>query len=108
MVPPALLAADAPAAVVAIGTFTAGVGLMLGDVVWESTLQRNIPAETLSRVSSYDWFGGLAFYPLGLLVWGPVAAAIGVGEALWLAAAGLLAVVVAPLAVREVRTMPGD
>ncbi|MDC7336403.1 hypothetical protein PQR15_07715 [Streptomyces lydicus] len=40
------------------------------------------PEEALSRVSSYDWFGSLAFAPLGLLVAGPVAARIGVGHAL--------------------------
>ena len=106
--PTALLAAEVPAAVVALGTFLAGIGLMLGDVVWDSTLQRNVPPETLSRVSSYDWFGSLALYPLGLVIWGPISDAIGVDPALWLAAGLLLAVVVAPLAVREVRTMPGD
>jgi MFS family permease len=105
--PPALLAASLPTPVLAVGTFLAGVGLMLGDVVWESTLQRNVPAETLSRVSAYDWFGSLAFYPLGLVIWGPIAAAIGTDPALWVAAGGLLAVVLAPLAIREVRTMPG-
>jgi len=105
--PPALLAAEVPAAAIAAGTFVAGIGLMLGDVVWDSTLQRNVPPETLSRVSSYDWFGSLAFYPLGLIIWGPVSDAIGVDSALWLAAGGLLAVLLAPLAVREVRTMPG-
>ena len=93
---------------VALGTFLAGIGLMLGDVVWDSTLQRNVPPETLSRVSSYDWFGSLALYPLGLVIWGPISDAIGIDPALWLAAGLLLAVVVAPLAVREVRTMPGD
>jgi hypothetical protein len=44
--------------------------MMLGNSVWESTLQRHIPAESLSRVSAYDWFGSLAFYPLELAVWG--------------------------------------
>jgi hypothetical protein len=29
--------------------------MMLGMSVWESTLQRHIPAESLSRVSSYDF-----------------------------------------------------
>jgi predicted MFS family arabinose efflux permease len=105
--PPALLASEAPPAVIAAGTFLAGIGLMLGDVVWDTTLQRNVPAETLSRVSSYDWFGSLAFYPLGLVIWGPISEALGVDPALWLAAGGLLAVVLAPLAIREVRTMPG-
>jgi hypothetical protein len=33
-------------------------------------LQRHIPDEWLSRVTSYDWFGSFAFYPLGLAAWG--------------------------------------
>jgi predicted MFS family arabinose efflux permease len=106
--PPALLAAEAPAAVIAIGTFLAGAGMMLGISLYESTFQRRIPADVLSRVSSYDWFGSVALQPVGLAIWGPIAAAIGIDEALWVAAALLFVSILAPLAVREVRTMPGD
>jgi hypothetical protein len=84
-VPLALLAAGAPVPVLAAGALLAGVGMMLGNTVWESTLQRNIPAESLSRVTSYDWFGALAFRPLGLALWGPVSVAVGLSSALWLA-----------------------
>jgi MFS family permease len=107
-VPPALLAAEAPAAVIAVGTFLAGGGMMLGISLYESTLQRRIPADVLSRVSAYDWLGSLALQPVGLAIWGPIAAAIGIDEALWVASMLLLVSVLAPLAVREVRTMPGD
>ena len=48
---------------------------------------RHVPDESLSRVSAYDWFGSLAFQPLGLVIWGPIAAVIGLSPALWLAAA---------------------
>jgi hypothetical protein len=80
---------------------------MLGDSVWESTLQQRIPAEQLSRVVAYDWFGSLAFQPIGLIIWGPIAAGIGIETALWIAAGALLVSVLGPLAVRDVRTMPG-
>jgi hypothetical protein len=106
--PLAMLAAGAPAALVAVGALLAGAGMMLGGTIWESTLQRRVPAESLSRVSSYDWFGSLAFRPLGLIVWGPIAAAIGIHVALWLAAVLLFATILSPLTVRAVRTMPGD
>jgi MFS transporter len=106
--PLAILAIGAPAPLVAFGAFLAGAGMMLGGSIWESTLQRRVPAESLSRVSSYDWFGSLAFRPLGLIVWGPIAAAVGLYEALGVAAALLLVSILAPLTVREVRTMPGD
>ena len=47
---------------------------------------RHVPDESLSRVSAYDWFGSLAFQPLGLAIWGPIAELIGISPALWLAA----------------------
>jgi hypothetical protein len=40
-------------------------------------------------VSAYDWFGSLAFQPIGFAIWGPIAALIGLSPALWLAT-GLL------------------
>jgi hypothetical protein len=73
--------------------------------VWESTLQRHVPAESLSRVSSYDWFGSLAFYPLGLAIWGPVAGVIGISTSLWIAFGLLAAGVATLLALPETRRL---
>jgi MFS family permease len=101
--PLAFLAAGAPTALLACGAFLSGAGIMLGMSVWESTLQRLIPAESLSRVSSYDWFGSMAFFPIGLAVWGPVAGLIGVSTALWLAFGLFLALIAAQLAVPDTR-----
>jgi MFS family permease len=101
--PLALLGAGAGVALVAGGALLAGTGLMLGNTVWESTLQRNIPTESLSRVSAYDWFGALAFRPLGLVLWGPVSVAIGVGSSLWLAFALQTALAVTLLALPATR-----
>jgi MFS family permease len=103
--PLAFLAAGAPVPLLACGALVSGAGMMLGMSVWESTLQRQIPAESLSRVSSYDWFGSFAFYPLGLAVWGPVAAAIGTSVALWLAFGLFIACVLALLAVPDIRRL---
>lgn len=96
VLPLACLASGAGVPVLACGALLSGVGMMLGMSVWESTLQRHVPGESLSRVSSYDWFASFAFYPLGLALWGPLAGAIGVGPALWLAF-GLLAAAIAGL-----------
>jgi MFS family permease len=104
--PLALLAADASAPLVAVGTFLAGGGMMLGGSVWESALQVHVPAEQLSRVSAYDWFGSLAFNPVGFAIWGPIAAAIGIEPALWVAAALLMASILPLLAIREIRELP--
>jgi MFS family permease len=108
VLPLAFLAAGAPVPLLACGALLSGAGMMLGNSVWESTLQRHVPAESLSRVSSYDWFGSFAFYPFGLAIWGPVAAAIGVAVSLWLAFGLFLAAVVALLAVPDIRRLPAN
>lgn len=102
-IPMALLAAGAAPTLLAVGATGAGASTMLGNSLWESTLQRHVPPAALSRVSSYDWFGSLAFNPLGLILWGPVAAAVGVHEALWVASALLVVSNVAMLAVADIR-----
>ena len=104
--PLAFLAFSAPVALLAAGAFLSGAAMMLGMSVWESTLQRNIPGESLSRVSSYDWFGSFAFYPLGLAVWGPLAALIGASLALWLAFGLMIATIAALIALPETRRGP--
>jgi hypothetical protein len=98
-----LLAAGAHAVPLAAGALVFGVGMMFGNTVWESALQRHIRPEALSRVSAYDWFGSLAFAPVGLAVWGPLAESIGVEEAL--ALSGVLSVLSATalVCVRDVR-----
>jgi len=104
--PLALLAAPSPVVAIAAGALLAGAGMALALSVWESTLQRHVPGESLSRVSSYDWFGSLAFYPLGLAVWGPVAAAIGIGASLWLSFGIAVVLTLALLSLPDVRRLP--
>jgi MFS family permease len=97
------LASAAPAPVLAGSAFLSGIALMLGLSVWQSTLQRHIPDESLSRVSAYDWFGSFAFYPLGLALWGVLAGAIGIHASLWIAFGLLAGSAGALLAVPEIR-----
>jgi MFS family permease len=104
--PLGFLAAGPSVPVLALGALLCGAGMMLGMSVWESTLQRHIPAESLSRVSSYDWFGSFVFVPLGLVVWGPVAGLIGISAALWLACGLFMAFVVSLLLQPEVWRLP--
>jgi MFS family permease len=104
--PLAFLALAAPALVTAVAGLLAGAGLMVANTLWETTQQRHVPPELLSRVSSYDWFGSLALVPVGMLMWGPIADAIGVEEALWIAFSLQLASILALLAVRDIRELP--
>jgi MFS family permease len=59
-----------------------GAGIALFDVWWMTALAERIPPEKLSRVSSYDWMVSLALLPLGYVLAGPLAGALGAVEVL--------------------------
>jgi hypothetical protein len=99
------LAAGASVPLLFAAALFSGAGMTLGLTVWESTLQWHIPRASLSRVSSYDWFGSLVFAPVGLAIWAPIAALIGRSEALWAAFGIAVAIAVALLAVPDIRDL---
>jgi predicted MFS family arabinose efflux permease len=103
--PIALLALHAPVAVIAGAALLGGAGNLIFNALWETTLQQHIPPAALSRVSAYDWFGSLAFQPLGLVIAGPAAAAIGSSTTLWIAAGVFLVETLAILAIPSVRRL---
>jgi MFS family permease len=59
-----------------------GAGIALFDVWWTTALAERIPPDKLSRVSSYDWMVSLALLPLGYVLAGPLADALGPVEVL--------------------------
>jgi predicted MFS family arabinose efflux permease len=77
-----LLAFAAPVWSIALTEIASGLSIGVAGTLWETTLQRNVPQEALSRVSAYDWMGSTALRPLGLVIVGPIAVAIGVKETL--------------------------
>ena len=101
----ALLAIGAPLPLVLVSAFLAGLGTEVFGVLWVTTMQREIPAELLSRVSSYDALGSLVFTPVGLAVAAPVAIAVGLSGAFWIGAAIVAAPTVLVLSVADVRRM---
>jgi Major Facilitator Superfamily len=82
-VPNALMALQPPTLVIAAGVCLSGAGLMLGNAIWETTLQQKIPRHALSRVTAYDWFASLALAPVGNAIVGPIALAVGMEPTLW-------------------------
>jgi hypothetical protein len=68
-------------------------------------LQQNIPAEKLSRVTSYEWFGTLALQPIGYALVGPLASRIDNSSTLYVCGGASLAVTLSLLAVRDVRNL---
>jgi MFS family permease len=59
-----------------------GGGIALFDVWWMTALAERISPDKLSRVSSYDWMVSLALLPLGYVLAGPLANALGAVEVL--------------------------
>jgi MFS family permease len=72
------LAFHAPVAFIAAGSFAMGVSMAVFGVLWNTTMQREVPPDRLSRVSSYDWFGSLVFLPIGFALSGPISNVIGI------------------------------
>lgn len=102
-----LLAIPAPLPLIAACQFLGGGAFGLFGAVWETTMQRSVPPDKLSRVSAYDWMGSVAMMPIGLAVAGPVSVAFGVRATLVAASiwgAGTMFLALSFRAVRELRT----
>lgn len=101
--PLAALALSDSVPLIAATALLAGAASGYAAAVWETTLQQSVPAEALSRVSSYDWLGSMALLPLGYAAVGPAAEWLGVGATLLIGATLQTASVPALLANRSVR-----
>jgi Major Facilitator Superfamily len=82
-----LLALRAPAVGVAAGALAAGAGMALGQAFDLTVVQQQVPADRLSRVSSFSTFGAFGPGLAGLAVAGPVAGLAGAGRVLGFGAA---------------------
>jgi MFS family permease len=98
-----LFALPASALVIAAAEIVAGAVFGLAGTFWETTLQKGVPADSLSRVSSYDWMGSTALRPLGFAIVGPVAALVGVRATVLGVAAIVVVSTVAILCVADIR-----
>jgi hypothetical protein len=89
----------------------AGIGLSVHLTLWFTVFQREIPENAQSRVSSYDALGSFVLIPVGMALAGPLSAAIGIDETLWLTILIFLAataVIVAIPSVRAIRSPGSD
>ncbi|MGH3158423.1 MAG: MFS transporter [Streptosporangiaceae bacterium] len=107
---PALaFAASLPLPVIAVAAALDGAGLVVCESLWQTSVQRHIPDELLSRASSYDYVGSFAAVPAGLAVAGPVMGVLGLRPEL-LAVGGLSVLLTAGMlllpSVRDLRDTP--
>jgi MFS family permease len=85
--------------------FLMGGCLEVFGVNWATTMQQEIPAAVLSRVSAYDALGSYALAPLATLIAGPLAAAIGTSTLLTIGGAATLLLTATVLCLPEVRRL---
>ena len=102
--PVALLALQAPVWTLYLSLAVLGVEWGLYDPFWTTCMQAEVAPAMISRVSSYDYLGSLAFYPAGLALAGPLADAFGVSAVLWGSAVVAIAVSVFQVSWRDVRS----
>jgi len=95
--------------VVVVVSLAVGIGFAIGNTLWMTALQRNVPEHAISRISSFDWLGSVALNPIGYALIGPVAAAIGTSETLAIAAVlNLVVIAGAIVLVPSVRSIRMD
>ncbi|MFD7410114.1 MFS transporter [Kitasatospora purpeofusca] len=106
--PSASLAAGLPLGWTVAAALVAGSGAAVCGSLYESTLQRWVPAEVLARVTAFGGLGAFVLGPLGLAAAGPLADRVGVAAVLAFGAGWQLLAAAAVLAVRAVRSRGWD
>ena len=99
------IAAELPIIFPVIGALFSGFALEIFMVNWNTSLQKHIPEKSFSRVASYDAFGSYGIAPLGIVIAGPIAATIGVSNALWWTGGITCVVALLSLLVKSVRNL---
>jgi MFS family permease len=103
--PPLALALHLPLAAVAAAALLAGLGSALGGALSNTVTQQHVPAQALSRVSSFSMVGAYAFGPVAFAAAGPMAAVFGARAVLGFGAAWAAFGTLVVLAVPSVRSL---
>jgi MFS family permease len=92
-------------ALIALGAFLFGITLDLWGTLWSTALQKQVPRDSLSRVSSFDAMGSLLFRPVGLAIAGPMSSLLGIENFILILAAITVVAIIIPLLDPTVRDM---
>ena len=100
-----LLGLGSPLPLIVAAGFVMWLSMDTFTVLWQTTMQREVPPEALSRVASYDAFGSMLFGPVGVLLAGPAAVHLGAHGALLVCAGLIVLSALLALLSRDVRTL---
>lgn len=92
-------------ALLVVISLAGGVGVELFGVGWDLSIQQHVPRHLLSRVYAYDALGSYAAIPVGQVLAGPLASALGVRQAVTACGALVAAAVLITLLVPSVRRL---
>jgi MFS family permease len=101
-----IIGSGLPIAAIAAVEFCAAIGVSAFFTLWETSLQEHIPEASLSRVSSYDYVASAGVMPVGTILAGPVAEAVGIHETLTAMSVIGVAAALLVLLVPAVRNLP--
>lgn len=79
---PLSIAAASPPAVLMAAHVIGGAGWAFWSVMWATSIQTQVPAEALNRVTAYEVAGSTLFVPIGQVLAGPVAGVVGAPQLL--------------------------
>ncbi|WP_240506079.1 MFS transporter [Thermoactinospora rubra] len=102
------LGLGAPLAVTAVAAFASGVALDVFGVLWETTVQREVPQESLSRVNSYEHLVAHSLQPVGVMAAGWAAHGLGPQPTLLVLGSMMIVAGLAVLALPAVRDLTAD
>jgi MFS family permease len=100
-----MLSLHLPVYAVAVGASAAGAGSAIFSTYFATVQQQRVPAEALARVTAFDLTGAYALGSVGFVVIGPVAAIVGPGRVLGLAAAYAAVSSTVVLSLRAIRSV---
>ena len=103
--PTAFLALPAPTLIIALGALAGGFGLTVFNTLFETTVQRHVPPESLSRVASIDWVMSGALQPFGFALAGSAALVVGLGTTLAASALWIIISTAIVLSIPSVRNL---
>ena len=89
-----------------LSSFT--ITFYLWGTLWNTALQRKVPRDSLSRVSSFDAMGSMMFRPIGLAIAAPFSTLLGIENFLQILAAITVVAIIVPLLDPQVRNMSYD
>jgi hypothetical protein len=97
-----LLGAQAALWLIILTALIEGVVGSFFNAMWFTAMQQAVPADEISRVSSWDAVGSYALQPVGLALVGPIAVAVGVSATLYGAGIIFLAITLGVIAMPSI------